>query len=291
MATIGQGEEVRIETAWPLGIRMRSLADPRPPRQIAITGPIAVRGAEPGDALRVTIHAIDLPDWGKVWTAPWLGVLQDVPLYERRLPIHDGLIHFNSELRIPVRPMVGFVGVAPGRSSIDCLAAGDHGGNMDTLSVGPGSTVVLPVNVSGALLALGDVHAAMGEGEVIGIALEVGAELSISVEVVPQGAPPCPMVDTERHVAVVVTEERFEAAAERAVRIMRELLAARLGVSREEAYALVGMSGDLRISQNVNPYGVTLRLEIPRSVWDVGSRLEPLGAHPLHSDPDKPTSS
>jgi acetamidase/formamidase len=97
------------------------------------------------------------------------------------------------------------------------------------------------------------------------------------------------MVDTERHVAVVVTEERFEAAAERAVRIMRELLAARLNVSREEAYALVGLSGDLRISQNVNPYGVTLRLEVPKSVWD-GSRLEPLGAHPLHSDPDKPTS-
>jgi acetamidase/formamidase len=130
----------------------------------------------------------------------------------------------------------------------------------------------------------------MGEGEVIGIALEVGAELSISVEVVPQAAPPCPMVDTERHIAVVVTEERFEAAAERAVRIMRELLAARLNVSREEAYALVGMSGDLRISQNVNPYGVTLRLEVPKSVWE-GSRLEPLGAHPLHSDPDKPTSS
>jgi acetamidase/formamidase len=71
---------------------------------------------------------------------------------------------------------------------------------------------------------------------------------------------------------------------------MRELLAARLGVSREEAYALVGMSGDLRISQNVNPYGVTLRLEIPRSVWDVGSRLEPLEAQPLNSDADKPRS-
>jgi acetamidase/formamidase len=75
VATINPGERMRLETAWPLGIRMRSLADPRPPRQLPITGPIAVRGAEPGDALRVTIHAIELPDWGKVWTAPWLGVL------------------------------------------------------------------------------------------------------------------------------------------------------------------------------------------------------------------------
>ena len=128
---------------------------------------------------------------------------------------------------------------------------------MDTLSIGPGSTVVVPVNVSGALLALGDVPAAMGEGEVIGIALEGGAELSISAEVRPQVAPPCPMVETERHIVVIVTEEGFEVAAERAVRVMRELLAARLGVSLEEAYALVGMSGDLRIPQNVNPYGAS----------------------------------
>lgn len=270
--TINPGERVRVETSWPLGIRMRTLTDPRPPRHIQMTGPIAVRGAKPGDALRVTIHAIELPDWGKVWTAPWLGVLKDVPLYERQLEIRDGLVHFNSDLLLPVRPMVGFVGVTPSRGSVDCLAAGDHGGNMDTLSAGSGSTMVLPVNVPGAMFAVGDVHATMGEGEVIGISLEVGAELLISAEVVSGAAPPCPMLETEQHIAVIVTEKTFEAAAERAVRTMRNLLANRLAMSLEDAYALVGLSGDLRISQNINPYGITLRLEISRSIWESRSR-------------------
>jgi len=267
VAGVEPGETFRVETAWPRGIGMRSLADPRPPRRLAITGPIAVRGAHPGDALRVTIHDIALPSWGKVWTAPWLGVLKDAELYERRLDIAGGRVDFAPGLSLPVRPMVGFVGVAPGSGSVECLAPGEHGGNMDCLTIGAGATVVLPVRVDDALLAIGDVHATMGEGEVIGISLEVGAEVTAAVEVARGAAPPCPMVETAAHVAVLITEPEFAAASERAVRTMAELLAARRRLAFADAYALVGLAGDLRICQNINPFGLTLRLEVSREVW------------------------
>jgi len=234
---------------------------------IEITGPIAVRGAQPGDALRVTIQRIALPGWGMVWTAPWLGVLPDAALYERRLQIRHGRVEFAPGIRLPVRPMVGFVGVAPADGPADCLAPGEHGGNLDTITVASGSTVVLPVQVPEALLAIGDVPATMGEGEVIGISLEVGAEVTVAVDLLKGEAPPCPMVETGSHVAVLITDRRFKPASRRAVRVMADLLAARRGLAFEVAYALVGLAGDLRISQNVNPYGVTLRLEVPRDVW------------------------
>jgi len=265
---LSPGERLRVETPVPRGLRMKSLGDPRPPRQIPITGPIAISGAQPGDSLRVHVHQIQLLDWGMVWTAPWLGVLDDAGLYERKLTIRDGHIEFHRGICLPVRPMIGFVGVAPADRPAPCLAVGDWGGNMDTLTVTEGATVVLPVNVAGALLALGDVHATMGEGEVLGIALEAGAELVVSVEVTRGDAPPCPMVMSAAHIAVIVTESSFEAGCRRVVRTMTEMLARRLDIGWGDAYALVGLCGDLRVSQNVNPFGTTLRLEVPRTLWE-----------------------
>ena len=128
------------------------------------TGPIFVRGVAPGDGLDVTIEKIELGETGYVAAVPGIGVLGDTridPCVSEFEVRNDG-IWYDGRLRVPLRPMVGVIGVAPAAGDIPCLQLGYHGGNLDFNDITEGTTVHLPALVAGGMLAIGDVHASMG---------------------------------------------------------------------------------------------------------------------------------
>jgi acetamidase/formamidase len=203
-ARIEPGASVLVETQDAFSGQIRTPLDRRDkstmPYSNPMTGPIYVDGAEPGDTLAVTIHAIR-PTLGQCFTrtgdprqlAEWLGL--DCPDGTRVCPIQDGFIHWNETIRIPYAPMLGCIGTAPDWGVPTTVPAGPHGGNMDLVEVAPGSTLLLPVFVAGAYLYLGDAHAAMGHGELSASGLEMPAETEITVAVRKQRIP-APRLET-----------------------------------------------------------------------------------------------
>ncbi|MBQ2770925.1 MAG: acetamidase/formamidase family protein, partial [Clostridia bacterium] len=145
----------------PCGDRTDTLANPA-------TGPLFVEGAEEGDVLKVEILKIDLRSWGVMRSSPTAGAFPY--LYEKReariFDLSRGQVEFDEVLTEPVDTMIGVIGTAPAGEGIDTETPDSHGGNMDCNRIVEGSTLYLPVNTPGALLAMGDLHARMGDGEV-----------------------------------------------------------------------------------------------------------------------------
>ena len=155
------------------------------------TGPIVVEGAEPGDVLRVHIRAIRPEKTGALMTAPGAGALPDRVKGDTRIcPIADGHFTFMG-VELPLNPMIGVIGVAPAGESVPCGTPGDHGGNMDTIGIREGAILRLPVFVKGAYLGLGDLHAAMGDGEVSVTGLEVFGEVDLDLSLETDASFPC----------------------------------------------------------------------------------------------------
>ena len=147
------------------------------------TGPIAVRGAEPGDSLVVELLEINPGPRGAAMVIPGFGQLSGLvegPV-TRIFRVEDGTIHMNDRVRFPIRPMVGVIGCATGGEECINFLAGQHGGNLDNHLHGPGSTVYLPVRQPGGMLAIGDMHACMGDGEVSGTGVEIEGDVVIRV--------------------------------------------------------------------------------------------------------------
>lgn len=245
------------------------LDEPHPMGSNPATGPVYVRGAEPGDGLRVTIQAIDLADSGFLAVKKGQGLLAHrTDTYVTRIvPIVDSVVHFG-DLRFPARPMVGVIGTAPAGAGVSTSYAGTHGGNMDNRYVGIGSCVHLPVAVEGALLGLGDVHGAMGDGEITFIGLEICAEVTVVVELVKGAATRRPLVETTDHWVTTGDGEDLGAAARMAASEMVDLLQSRLGLSFEEAYMLMSAAVDVQICQCCEPgeFPVTTRAVVSRDL-------------------------
>ena len=154
-----------------------------------VTGPVYVEGARPGDALAVTIHEIRLTDTGWAMSLPGVGALRDrMPdrVVTRRIPIDADGVHLTDAVTVAPRPMVGCIGTAPASGvASTVMPAHSIGGNMDVTDIAPGATVYLPVEVEGALLAIGDVHAIMARGESSFVAIEAEGTVVVSIDVVP----------------------------------------------------------------------------------------------------------
>lgn len=148
------------------------------------TGPIAIHGARPGDTLKVEVLSIEVGEQATMTTHPDFGALPGtVEERTRIVPIRDGKAQFSDDITIPIRPMFGVIGTAPASESVPTGEPRQHGGNMDTKEIVAGSTLYLPVEVDGANLSLGDVHAVMGDGEVAACGAEIEAEVKIRVTV------------------------------------------------------------------------------------------------------------
>lgn len=161
--------------------------------------------------------------------------------------------------------MVGVIGVAPAEGEVRNASPGNHGGNLDTKDIKPGSKVYFPVFVDGANLALGDLHACMGDGELSGTGIEIAGKVRLSVEKVPGINLNVPVVETESHFMVVTSAENFTEAAREGIGHSIGFIRRNLGLSFPDAYRLLSATSDLRISQIVNPL-LTLRLAIPKTL-------------------------
>jgi len=169
---VNSGDEVEIETMDCFADQIKTDGDKLEQldwnRVNPATGPVYVKGAEPGDVLKITIKNIDIAAQGVVATGKELGVLGHLMegLYAKVLPIKDGQVVFDDRFSFPLNLMIGVIGVAPPAGKINCGTPGSHGGNMDTKLISENSILYLPVFVEGALFGLGDLHAAMGDGEI-----------------------------------------------------------------------------------------------------------------------------
>lgn len=261
--------------------------DERGPGVHILTGPIHVRGAEPGDTLAVRI--IDMAprlaygsncaaNWGLLYSSfgkerITIYGLEDgfesiaTPIFGfdfTARPLYDvpGVISepdpnarqpFGREVRVPVRPHFGVMGVAPAETGrLSSIPPGVFGGNVDNWRVGPGATMCYPVFVPGANLYVGDPHFAQGDGEICGTAIEASLDATIQIFVVKGVGNTAPLLETDTHWFThgfgADLDEAMRAAAEQ----MLWLMCTHLGLSADEAYSLASVAVDLGVTQVVD---------------------------------------
>ena len=232
------------------------------------TGPIYVEGAEEGDLLQVKILSIDVKSKGVAAVVPGEGVLGKKvknPII-KVINIDKNYAYFN-DIKIPIDPMIGVIGVAPGKD--DGTWATDspwkHGGNMDTTDIKAGSTLYLPIRKEGGLLALGDCHAIMGDGEICFTGLEVPANVTLEINVIKNKPIIWPMVETDTHTMIIASAETVDEAIYEATDRAVSFIEDSLNLTWEEAYMLTSLTVDIKISQLVDPK-ITVRAAIPNHI-------------------------
>ncbi|NCB91988.1 MAG: acetamidase [Clostridia bacterium] len=238
------------------------------------TGPVYIEEAEPGDILKIKIEDIKVAECGTMAAIPDNGVLGALVMKGvlKQIPVHDGVAEFGPDIKIPCKPMIGVIGVAPEQGEIPCGEPGCHGGNMDNTRIAAGATLYLPVFHKGALLAMGDVHACMGDGEIMVTGLEIPAEVTVTVEVVKGQSIENPMLEDEESYYTIASDADVEQAVFTAVRDMTEIVMRKKDMSFEEAGMLLSAMGNLQFCQVVDPKR-TVRMEMKRC-GDVSSVLE-----------------
>jgi acetamidase/formamidase len=224
-----------------------------------LTGAVWVETAEPGDALEVRIQSIDMPiGYGyQACSDQWTLVPSNCEEPRRRLIRLDRdrrLASIGAATAIPLRPFFGILGVAPApaKGRLDSLPPSDHGGNMDVKELVPGTTVFLPVRVPGALFSVGDGHAAQGDGEVGGTALETSLRGRLQLIVRKDVRLAWPRFETPTHYMTFGADPDLMQATKIAVQEMVNFLMEAKSMSRTDANALTGIAADLRMSEVVD---------------------------------------
>lgn len=273
-AHVAPGSTLLIETRDPrsgailVGEPGTFQAYPPPPggKSNALTGPIQIEGAEPGDVLVIDVLTIAPEAKGYMAAGDFGWIVPAGRIGDRKIGIvayHEGAIHWRDGITLPARPMIGEIGVAhpdnPRSGSI-----GVNGGNFDCILIAPGCRVYLPVLTPGALLYVGDVHAAMGDGELSCGGVEIAAEVGLCVNLYKQVALPAPRLETTDRIVTTGWSRDFAEARRMAVEDMLTLLETSMGISAVEALMLISVAGDLRIGQACGNMEITLRLEMPR---------------------------
>jgi amidase len=277
VATVAPGTVVVFEThdarhgsmfVNPPG-QLVDLPRPVPGRGNPVTGPLAVEGVSPGDALVVDILDI------KTISPGWCGGHAHVhPLAPGRIPrargrvctVADGRVVFSDHIQLIEQAMVGCIATAPDGEPMSCGLPGRNGGNLDHKVIAAGARVYLPVAHPGGLLWIGDVHASQGDGELSGTALEIGAEVTVRVDVLPRLSLRWPWVETTERLMSIATGLEFADVRREVVESMMGALEHQLGLEPAEALALISAVGDLRIGQAFGGMEMTLRLEMPASL-------------------------
>jgi acetamidase/formamidase len=224
-----------------------------------LTGPVAVRGAMPGDALRVEILDVQLADdWGFNLFKAGFGTLPDDFPYDRR--VHHGIdragrvVHTSWGMQLPAHPFFGVMGVSPAPSvgRVTTVMPASVGGNIDNKELGAGAVLYLPVAVAGGLFSCGDGHASQGDGEVCLTAVETGLTGTFRIDVVKDAHLEAPYAETKTHLIAMAFDEDLNEAARVALRRMIALVVARTTLTSDDAYMLCSLAGDLHVTQLVN---------------------------------------
>jgi len=237
-----------------------------------LTGPVFVEGAQPGDVLKVTLHKIEVQDWG--WTAilPGFSFLADqfTEPWLKTYKMSPGAkyVEFSEDIQIPLNPFPGVMGVAPATEEmLSTIPPRENGGNMDDPHLVEGTSVYFPVFVEGALFSIGDAHATQGMGEVCGTAIEIPMHIVYQVEVIKGGRRiPEPEYEGDDYYAVTAVGTTLDIAAKKAVGYMVDYLVKEHQMDRNDAYALCSLAGDLKIAEVVDLPNMLVAMHMPKSV-------------------------
>ncbi len=249
-----------------------------------VTGPVHIDGAEPGDVLKVTIESFVPSGWG--WTAliPGFGLLTDqFPDPALNIWKYDAVglapAVYGPGGRVPLKPFCGTIGLAPAEAGTHSIVPPRRvGGNMDIRDLAAGTELYLPVEVAGALFSVGDTHAAQGDGEVCGTAIESPMNVTLSFDLVKGADLAFPRFETPgpvtRHldgkgyfVTTGIGPDLMENARAAVMRMVDDISAAQ-GISAAEAYMLCSVCADLRISEVVDQPNWVVSFYFPKIVFD-----------------------
>lgn len=249
-----------------------------------IAGPVYVDGAQPGDTLKVTLLGFEPSGWAWTGVIPGFGLLaEDFPKPALHIWSYDKAFGapaaYGKWGRVPLKPFCGTTGVAqdaPGaHSTIPPYATG---GNMDIRDLGEGVELYLPVKVPGALFSIGDPHAAQGDGEVCGTAIETPMSVRAHIDLLKGGnlrfprfvcrTPVSRHLDAKGYDVTTGIGPDLMEAAKNAVRGMIDLLGKTHGMNADEAYMLCSVCGDLRISEIVDRPNWVVSFYLPRVVFE-----------------------
>jgi acetamidase/formamidase len=249
-----------------------------------IAGPVYVEGAEPGDALKVTLLGFDPSGWA--WTAivPGFGLLaEDFPEPALILWSYDKSFErpalYGPGARVPLKPFCGTTGVAPAEPGpLSTIPPHSAGGNMDIRDLTIGVDLYLPVKVKGALFSIGDTHAAQGDGEVCGTAIESPMSVAAKIDLVKRAnlrfprfvtnGPVTRHLDSKGYDVTTGINPDLMAATKDAVRGMIDLLGKQHHLSPEHAYMLCSVCADMRISEVVDQPNWVVSCYLPRLVFE-----------------------
>lgn len=223
-------------------------------------GPVYINGAEPGDVLAVDILDIQVADQGVISTSEGCGPLcDDMDIRTRVVKIKDGMGEFNG-VKFPIDPMIGVIGTAPDGDDVIDGYPGNHGGNMDSKIIKKGARVYFPVRVKGALLQLGDIHAAMGDAELCGTGVEIPAEVLVKVSLIKDFELNWPVTETATHWYVNACAHNFDEALQNASKELQRLLMNVTGWDKTDTYMYMSVQSDVAINQACVPCEVAMIL-------------------------------
>lgn len=246
-----------------------------------VAGPVYVKGAEPGDTLEVEMINFQQLDWG--WTAiiPGFGLLSD-HFTEPAMKTYDltkgNKTEFLPGIDLFIKPFPGTVGVAlPENGHFNVVPPRKNGGNIDVRHLTRGTKLYLPVWVEGALFSIGDTHAAQGDGEVCGTAIEASMETTVRIKLhkgksIPEPryeipGIPTPEADSKGYFVTTGHGTDLASASKKAISYMIEYLVDTYRMTDEEAYMLCSVAVDLRISEIVNMPNVLVSAFLPNSIF------------------------
>ena len=234
------------------------------------TGPVAVRGAMPGDSLIAEVLDVRLISWGVATLIPGFGQLIDqvkAPL-TRRFEVADGEIRMNDRVRFSARPMVGVVGVATEDETLSNGLAGRHGGNLDDHLHGPGARMFFPVRQPGGMFAVGDMHASMGDGEICFTGVEIAGEVDIRFDLLKGRQATWPVTELRDRWVPHATADSYEEALALVCEEASKLLVDQWGFTIEDAFIFLSVACDAGVAQACKPapggFGTIARFSIPK---------------------------
>jgi len=229
-------------------------------------GPIYVEGAKKGDTLAVYIKSIKprgkqpvgttclIPDFGGlVGTADTAMLNSPLPEKVKKLVIDKKGVHWSKKLTLPYEPFIGTIGTSPEIEAITSLQPDYYGGNMDVPDVATDTVIYLPINKDGAYLYLGDCHAAQGDGELCGVAIEHPTTTTIQVDLIKKWKISNPRLENDRFYMSIGSGRPMEDATRRAYKDLINWMVSDWGYDKLEAYFLLTQCGRVRLGNMVDP--------------------------------------
>ena len=271
VANVKSGEIFQIKTLDAFGNKVNSSTSDitkliQMPFVNPLVGPIYVEGAEKGDSLAITIISIEtsrdygvsaiIPEFGGLCATPLTRTLNE-PLPPKVMihPIKGNSIIFSKDLNIapiPYEPFYGTIGTSPELEAISSLSPGSHGGNMDAADVCPGNTIILPVNVEGGFLYIGDGHAAQGDAEVCGVATEIPTTGTLKINLIKELSLRNPRVESDEFIMTIGSARPMEDAARIAFYELIMWLESDFGIEKLVAYQLCSQVARVRLANMVD---------------------------------------